>query len=48
MTIDMASDSQHHGGQQLVGYTDSESDEDGDEQPILDEENVINIALMSE
>ena len=48
MTIGMASDSQPHGDQQLVGYTDSENDEDEDEQPILDEENEINIVLMSE
>ena len=31
-----------------VGYTDSESDENEDEQPFLDEENEINILLMSE
>ena len=43
MTIGMVSDSQPHGDQQLIGYTDSESDEDEDEQPILDEENEINI-----
>ena len=48
MTIGMVSDSQPHGDQQLVGYTDSESDEDEDEHPILDEENEINIVLMSE
>ena len=48
MTIGMVSDSQPHGDQQLVGYTDSESNEDEDEQPILDEENEINIVLMSE
>ena len=48
MTIGMVSDSQPHGNQQLVGYTDSESDEYEDEQPILDEENEINIVLMSE
>ena len=48
MTIGMVSDSQHHGDQQLVGYYDSESNEDEDEQTILDEENEINIVLMSE
>ena len=32
MTIGMVSDSQPHGDQQLVGYTDSESDEDEDEK----------------
>ena len=48
MTIGMVSDSQPHGDQQLVGYTDLESDEDEDEQPILDEESEINIVLMSE
>ena len=36
MTIGMVSDSQPHGDQKLVGYTDSESDEDEDEQPILE------------
>ena len=39
MKKSMVSDSQPHGDQQLVGYTDSENDEDEDEQPILDEEN---------
>ena len=48
MTIGMVSDSQPRGDQQLVGYTYSESDEDKDEQSILDEENEINIVLMSE
>ena len=37
----MTSDSQPHSDQQLVGYTDSESDED--EQPFRDEENEMNI-----
>ena len=37
----MMSDSQPHSDQQLVGYTDSESDED--EQPFRDEENEMNI-----
>ena len=31
MTIGMVSDLQPHGDQQLVGYTDSESEEDEDE-----------------
>ena len=44
----MVSDSQPHGDQQLVGYTDSESYEDDNGQPILDEEDEINIVLMSE
>ena len=48
MTIGMVSDSQPHGDQRPVGYTDSESDEDEDEQPILEEENETNIVLMSE
>ena len=43
----MVSDLQPYGDQQLAGYTDWKSHEDEDEQPIPDEENEINVVLMS-
>ena len=42
------SHSQPHGEQQLLGYIDSKSNEEEDEQLIIDKENEIDVVLMLE